>query len=198
MIWKQWGSHGSQGRDFPSDDPISQRFSFWNMRQTVSSKLVIRLLLISGLFIRYSLIFSYFVVIFNFWNCPMLKSRILKVQGCAVTQAFGPGSIPCQIMWDLWWGRFSLGASVSSTSSHSSNCSTFINDPLSDAAQSLHWPRHVRNSAIMNVEGGLQRKLRYTSFAWYFSRKKRGRSKCWICMQYNSAGAVWYANTVRW
>jgi hypothetical protein len=49
-----------------------------------------------------------------------------------------PGSIPYQVMWDLWWrmwhwGRFSHSISVSSANSHSINCSTIINCPVIDA-----------------------------------------------------------------
>jgi hypothetical protein len=43
----------------------------------------------------------------------------------------GPGSIPGQVMWDLWrttwhWGRFSPSTSVPLAKSHSADCSTLI------------------------------------------------------------------------
>jgi hypothetical protein len=43
----------------------------------------------------------------------------------------GPGSIPGQVMWDLWWtkwhwGRFSPNTSVSPANFHSTDCSTLI------------------------------------------------------------------------
>jgi hypothetical protein len=54
----------------------------------------------------------------------------------------GLGSIPGQIMWDLWWtkwhwGRFSPSASVSAATSHSNNCYTFTNHPIMDTIVSI-------------------------------------------------------------
>jgi hypothetical protein len=47
----------------------------------------------------------------------------------------GPGSVPRQVMWDLWltkrhWGGLSPSISGFSVNSHSTNCSIFINLPL--------------------------------------------------------------------
>jgi hypothetical protein len=44
----------------------------------------------------------------------------------------GPDSIPCRVLWDLWWakwhrGRFSPSTSVSPAISNSTNVSVFIN-----------------------------------------------------------------------
>jgi hypothetical protein len=50
----------------------------------------------------------------------------------------GPGSISDQIMWVLWWterhwGRFSPSTSLSPANSHSTECSTFVNDLIISA-----------------------------------------------------------------
>jgi hypothetical protein len=42
-----------------------------------------------------------------------------------------PGSIPGQVMWDLWWtkwhwGKFSPSTSVSLANPHSTNCSIMV------------------------------------------------------------------------
>jgi hypothetical protein len=49
-----------------------------------------------------------------------------------------PSSIPGRVTWDLWWtkrhwGRFPPRTSVSPANSHSTNCSVFINHPVTDA-----------------------------------------------------------------
>jgi hypothetical protein len=69
----------------------------------------------------------------------------------------GQGSIPGQVMWDLWtkwhWGRFSPSTSFSPASSHSTYCSTFTNHPIIDAAQSRYWECHyTTNKKILCVE----------------------------------------------
>jgi hypothetical protein len=51
--------------------------------------------------------------------------------GRAIGHRGGPGSIPVQVMWDLWWtnwrsGNFSPTTSVSPADSHSTDCSTLI------------------------------------------------------------------------
>jgi hypothetical protein len=48
------------------------------------------------------------------------------------------GAIPGEVMWDLlltkWhWGSFSPSTSVSTANSHSTNCSNFINQPITNA-----------------------------------------------------------------
>jgi hypothetical protein len=52
----------------------------------------------------------------------------------------------CQVMCVLWWtkwhlGRFSPSTLASPTNSRSTNCSTFINHPASEAISSRHWQR---------------------------------------------------------
>jgi hypothetical protein len=49
--------------------------------------------------------------------------------------AFSPGSIPGQVMWDLWWAKWHWGGSSPSSlaypaGSHFTICSRFINDPI--------------------------------------------------------------------
>jgi hypothetical protein len=56
----------------------------------------------------------------------------------------GSGSIPGQVMWNVWWvkwywGRFSSSTSVSPTNSHSSNSSIFNNHPLTNAIWARSW-----------------------------------------------------------
>jgi hypothetical protein len=67
-----------------------------------------------------------------------LYSVNINVRPCAVKPLLGrakapaaPGSIPGQVMWDLWWtkwhcGRFSPSTSVSPANIHSTDCSIII------------------------------------------------------------------------
>jgi hypothetical protein len=60
-------------------------------------------------------------------------------------------------MWDLWlkkwhWDRFSFTTSVSPANSHSTNCSTFINHPLTDAMLSWYWQSSLNDQFKENRE----------------------------------------------
>jgi hypothetical protein len=78
------------------------------------------------------LIFSCFLLFLLFSFCPY------SFISCSASRRCGPGSIPGQVVWYLWWTEGRWGGTFSSTSvspanSRFTNCSAFINHLIIDA-----------------------------------------------------------------
>jgi hypothetical protein len=95
--------------------------------------------------------------------CPSPISTKNVNRGC-------PGSFLDQLLWNLWWtkwtwSRFCQSTSASSENSRSTNCSTFINNPSIDAILFLnnlvkkYYTHHLTNS------GGSRFKHRATKYS---------------------------------
>jgi hypothetical protein len=74
-------------------------------------------------------------ILLCYWSIVIFCNFFNKENVVRLVTAF-PDSIPRQVMWDLWWtkwhwGRYSPSTSVSPVIFRSTNCSIFINNPIS-------------------------------------------------------------------
>jgi hypothetical protein len=69
--------------------------------------------------------------------------------------AFPLGSIPSQVMWDLWWkkwhwNKFSRSTSVSPAGSHSFSCSIFLSSGADAIVDSVSLHPRINKSQLLN------------------------------------------------